>query len=60
MKNKMDTQQANEIMQAVKILQETISVLNDRITKVEEMIAKQGQVLNIVPLQNVVGGVGGE
>jgi hypothetical protein len=56
----MDTQQANEIMQAVKILQETISVLNDRVTKVEEMMAKQSQILNIVPLQNVVGGVGGE
>ncbi len=56
----MDTQQANEIMQAVKLLQETISVLNDRITKVEDALAKQSQVLNIVPLQNIVGGVGGE
>jgi hypothetical protein len=49
-----------EILDAVRILQEAVLALSERLARLEEALARQNQTLNIVPLQNVVSGVGGE
>jgi hypothetical protein len=56
----MDSQQAQELISTVKVLQESILALNIRIQQLESVLARQNEVLNIVPLQNVVTGVGGD
>ena len=49
-----------QVVEAIKVLEASILALSERLAKVEEALARQNQVLNIVPLQNVVTGVGGE
>jgi hypothetical protein len=50
----------NELFEAIRVLQEAVLNLIERITRVEETLARQNQTLNIVPLQNIVTDVGGE
>ncbi len=52
--------ETNELLETIRILQEAVLTLNERVARLEEALARQNQTLNIVPLQNVVTGVGGE
>ena len=52
--------ETNEILDAIRILQDAVLALVERVAKLEETLGRQNQTLNIVPLQNVVSGVGGE
>ena len=57
----MDTSsQIQELTATVKVLQESILALNTRVQQLEAAAARQNEILNIVPLQNVVTGVGGD
>lgn len=49
-----------ELLETIRVLQEAVLALTERVARLEETLARQNQVLNIVPLQNVVSGVGGE
>ncbi len=52
--------ETNELLETIRVLQEAILALSDRVGRLEEALSRQNQTLNIVPLQNVVSGVGGE
>ncbi len=52
--------ETNELLETIRVLQEAVLSLSERVARVEEALARQNQVLNIVPLQNVVSGVGGD
>jgi hypothetical protein len=49
-----------ELLDTIRILQEAVLALTERVTKLEETLGRQNQILNIVSLQNVVSGVGGD
>ncbi len=49
-----------ELLDTIRILQEAVLALTERVAKLEDALGRQNQTLNIVPLQNVVSGVGGE
>jgi hypothetical protein len=52
--------ETNELLDTIRVLQEAVLALSERVARVEETLARQSQTLNIVPLQNVISGVGGE
>jgi hypothetical protein len=52
--------ETNELLDTIRVLQEAILNLTERVARVEDALARQNQMLNIVSLQNVVSGVGGE
>jgi hypothetical protein len=52
--------ETNELLDTIRVLQEAILNLTERVARVEDALSRQNQTLNIVPLQNVVSGVGGE
>jgi hypothetical protein len=49
-----------ELLDTIRLLQEAVMALSERVARLEEAMARQNQTLNIVPLQNVVSGIGGE
>jgi hypothetical protein len=52
--------ETNELLDTIRVLQEAILNLTERVARLEESLGRQNQTLNIVPLQNVIAGVGGE
>lgn len=49
-----------QLIEAIKVLEASVLALVERVAKVEDALNRQNQTLNIVPLQNVVTGVGGD
>lgn len=50
----MDTTTINQLIQTIEAMQQSIAAINERVIQLETASSRQAQVLNIIPLQNVV------